>query len=74
MDDDNEQVDEVEQLADALDIESERRKWIRAAVAALEAKTPDPCSGRVALAYDMMRVAACERLVRILGSDDPTPS
>ncbi len=70
----DEAEDHVEQLAECLDIEAERRRWIRVAVAALAASEPEHCSGRVQLAYDTMRIAACERMVRLLGSDLQTPA
>jgi hypothetical protein len=52
--------------------QAEKRRWIKTIIPLLQlrSKDSDP-SGRVQLALDLLHIAACERLVRILGSDLP---
>jgi len=59
-------------LADALDCEHQRRLWVRTitAVLALRSHDSDP-SGRVQLAYDLLHVAACEAVCRLLAHVEP---
>jgi hypothetical protein len=54
------------------DVEADRRRWVRSIGALLQGRSreSDP-SGRVQLAFDMMHIAACERMFRILRSDLP---
>jgi hypothetical protein len=65
------ELDEDRDLAvdDAAD-EGQQRLWVRALTPLLQLRTQetDP-SPRVQLALDQMIVAACERVVRICGSD-----
>ena len=52
------------------DPELQGRLWLRAILPVLELRSGDPASSpRVQLAFDAMLTEACERLVRILGSD-----
>jgi hypothetical protein len=57
-------------VAEVIDLESQQRLWLRAIVPLLQLRSQesDP-SGRVQLALDMMHVAACERVGRLLRSD-----
>jgi hypothetical protein len=53
-----------------LDLETQRRLWLRAIIPLLQLRSHDSDpSGRVQLAFDMMHVAACERVSRILRND-----
>jgi hypothetical protein len=53
-----------------LDTETQKRLWLRSIVPLLQSRKfeSDP-SGRVQLAFDMMHIAACERVARIMRSD-----
>lgn len=69
--------EEDESLADEAipeldDGEVQNRLWIKALVPLLQLRSQetDP-SGRVQLAIDLMYIAACERIARILRSDLP---
>lgn len=57
-------------LTAVLDNESQQRLWIKAITPILQLRTHelDP-SGRVRFAFDLMQIAACERVARILRSD-----
>ena len=59
-------------VAELIDLETQKRLWVRALVPLLQLRSQesDP-SGRVQLAQDMMHIAACERIGRILRSDLP---
>jgi hypothetical protein len=61
-----------EAIQDVLDLEAQKRLWLRAVVPLLRLRSQesDP-SGRVQLAVDLMHVEACERVRRILRSDLP---
>ena len=67
-------VDQVEDLAKALGLDLRERRWVKAAVLALDADEPDELDPRVKYAYDKMRIAACERIMRALQSDLPASS
>jgi hypothetical protein len=63
-------------IADAIDqvVEdhTQARLWIRAITPLLQLRSHDSDpSGRVQLAFDMMHIAACERVSRLLRSDLP---
>ncbi len=67
----DDQNDEVQDLADddAAD-EAQSRLWIRAITPILQLRKHDSDpSDRVQYAFDLMYVAACERVARILRSD-----
>jgi hypothetical protein len=55
-----------------LDPEVQSRLWLKAVVPLLQLRSheTDP-SGRVQFAFDLMYIAACERIARILRSDLP---
>ncbi|WP_156512743.1 hypothetical protein [Planctomyces sp. SH-PL62] len=56
-------------------IEARDRLWIKAIAPLLQATTADPAPNpRVQFALDRMRIAACERIARILSSDLADPS
>jgi hypothetical protein len=56
----------VELMAD----QSAQRLWIRALIPLLQSRAVESDSnGRVQFAYDLMHIAACERIARILRSD-----
>ncbi len=59
-------------VADVIDLEAQKRLWLRAIVPLLQLRSreSDP-SARVQLALDLMYIAACERVARILRSDLP---
>jgi hypothetical protein len=62
--------DAAEQLEQALDFETQRRLWVRAVIPLLQLRSHDEDpSSRVQLAFDLMHIAACERVSRILRSD-----
>ena len=67
-DDDNAIDDEL--LAEVIDLETQKRLWVRALIPLLQLRSreTDP-SGRVQLALDLMHIAACERIRRLLRSD-----
>jgi hypothetical protein len=59
-------------VEDILDVETQKRLWLRAIIPLLQARSHDSDpSGRVQLAFDFMHIAACERVGRILRSDLP---
>jgi hypothetical protein len=53
-----------------VDPDIQSRLWLKAIVPLLQLRSheTDP-SGRVQFAFDLMYIAACERIARILGSD-----
>jgi hypothetical protein len=61
-----------ELVADVIDLESQKRLWVRALIPLLQLRSreSDP-SSRVQLALDLMHIAACERIRRLLRSDLP---
>ncbi len=61
-----------ELVADIIDLESQKRLWVRALIPLLQLRSRDSDpSGRVQLALDLMHIAACERIRRLLRSDLP---
>ena len=63
-----------EELAQEIyDTELEKRRWAKICIEIVRNRShgSDP-SGRVQLANDLVQIAACERLRRILGSDQPS--
>jgi hypothetical protein len=68
QDEDNPADDDL--VAEVIDLETQKRLWVRALIPLLQhrSRDSDP-SGRVQLALDLMYIAACERVGRILRSD-----
>jgi hypothetical protein len=65
----DETVDD-EDLQQAIDFETQRRLWVRSLIPLLQMRSHDSDpSGRVQLAFDLMHIAACERIGRICHSD-----
>jgi hypothetical protein len=57
-------------VAEVIDLEAQKRLWVRALVPLLQLRSRDSDpSGRVQLALDMMHIAACERICRVLRGD-----
>ena len=56
----------------AIDYEVQQRLWVRTIIPLLELRSheTDP-SGRVQLAFDLMHIAACERVARLMRADLP---
>jgi len=53
-----------------IDEEAQKRLWLRTIIPLLQLRSHDSDpSGRVQLAFDLMHIAACERVVRILRND-----
>jgi hypothetical protein len=70
LDDDNPSEDDL--LADIIDLETQKRLWVRALIPLLQLRTHDSDrSGRVQLAFDLMLIAACERIRGLLRTDPP---
>ena len=69
---DEETPSDDELVADIIDLESQKRLWVRALIPLLQLRSreSDP-SSRVQLALDLMHIAACERIRRLLRSDLP---
>jgi hypothetical protein len=68
--DDELTLDPAHVAAAALDGDMERRLWIRTLVPLIQARSHDSDpSGRVQLAFDLMQIAACERIQRLCNSD-----
>jgi hypothetical protein len=67
--------DENDPQADAFDYideEAQKRLWMRTIIPLLQLRSHDSDpSGRVQLAFDLMHIAACERMARILRDDLP---
>ena len=57
-------------IADVIDLETQKRLWLRAIIPLLQLRSreSDP-SVRVQLALDLLHIAACERVGRLLRSD-----
>jgi hypothetical protein len=59
-------------VADIIDLETQKRLWLRALIPLLQLRSHDTDpSGRVQLAFDLMHIAACERIRCLLGSELP---
>lgn len=68
--DDLEEANDDDVVADVIDLETQKRLWVRALIPLLQLRSRDSdASGRVQLALDLMHIAACERVCRILRSD-----
>jgi hypothetical protein len=66
--DDDPSLDDM--VTEVLDLETQRRLWLRAIIPLLELRSHDSDpSGRVQLAFDLMHIAACERVSRIVRGD-----
>ena len=56
----------------AIDHEAQQRLWLRAIIPLLQLRSHDSDpSGRVQFAYDLMHIAACERVARLMRTDLP---
>ena len=62
-----------EMVPEYADADVQNRLWLKAVVPLLQLRSheTDP-SGRVQFAFDLMYIAACERVARILRSDLPS--
>ena len=70
LDDDSPTDDDL--VAQLIDLETQKRLWLRAIVPLLQLRSRDSDpSGRVQLAFDLMHISACERVRRLLRSDLP---
>ena len=59
-----------ELLAEVIDLETQKRLWVRALIPLLQLRSRESdLSGRVQLALDLMHIAACDRIRRLLRSD-----
>jgi hypothetical protein len=69
--DDEDDVPSLDDMvSEVLDLEAQRRLWLRAIVPLLQLRSHDSDpSGRVQLAFDLMHIAACERVSRIVRGD-----
>jgi len=57
-------------LTEVLDLETQQRLWLRTLIPLLQLRSHDSDpSGRVQLAFDLMHIAACERVSRIVRGD-----
>jgi hypothetical protein len=69
-DDAAEELTADDQVAAALDYEAQQRLWLRAIIPLLNMRSHDTDpSPRVQLALDLMHVAACERVGRLMQGD-----
>ena len=68
--DDGSEFDDAEVVEEYVDADVQSRLWLRAVVPLLQLRSheTDP-NGRVQFAFDLMYIAACERIARILRSD-----
>jgi hypothetical protein len=70
LDDDSPTDDDL--VAQLIDLETQKRLWLRAIIPLLQLRSRDSDpSGRVQLAFDLMHISACERARRLLRSDLP---
>ncbi len=70
LDDDSPTDDDL--VADLIDLETQKRLWLRALIPLLQLRSHDTDpSGRVQLAFDLMHIAACERIRCLLQRDSP---
>jgi hypothetical protein len=70
-DDDQASGQSCDEMVDAaIDFELQQRLWIRTALEVIKTRTQesDP-SPRVQLAFDLMQIAAAERIARLMGTD-----
>jgi hypothetical protein len=69
-DDDDDSLSPDDMVNEALDLETQHRLWLRAIIPLLQLRSHDgDPSGRVQLAFDLMHIAACERVSRIVRAD-----
>jgi hypothetical protein len=67
-DDDSPTADDL--VAELIDLETQKRLWLRALIPLLQLRSRDSDpSDRVQLAFDLMHISACERVRRLLRSD-----
>jgi hypothetical protein len=70
----DELIDELaedDMAQEVIDLESQRRLWLRAIIPLLSIRSHDTDpSDRVQFAVDLMHIAACERVVRLMHSDE----
>ena len=65
-----EEDETAETVSELEDGDVQNRLWIRALVPLLQLRSQETdASGRVQFAFDLMHIAACERVARILRSD-----
>ncbi len=70
LDDDSPTDDNL--VAELIDLETQKRLWLRALIPLLQLRSHDSDpSGRVQLAFDLMHIAACERIRCLLRTDLP---
>jgi hypothetical protein len=70
--DDEDEGDLQADVDDYIEEEVQRRLWVRTIVPLLQLRSHDSDpSSRVQLAFDLMHIAACERVARILRDDLP---
>ena len=69
---DDKALEEAEAVADLEHVDLKNRLWLKTIVPLLHLRSheSDP-STRVQLAFDLMYIAACERVARVLRSDLP---
>jgi hypothetical protein len=72
VDDEDEGEGELQDVDDYIEEEVQKRLWVRTIIPLLQLRSheSDP-SSRVQLAFDLMHIAACERVARILRDDLP---
>jgi hypothetical protein len=59
-------------VAELIDLETQKRLWLRALIPLLQLRSHDSDpSGRVQLAFDLMHIAACERIRGLLRTNLP---
>jgi hypothetical protein len=66
-DDDDDIPSPDDMVSEALELETQQRLWLRTLIPLLQLRSHDSDpSGRVQLAFDLMHIAACERVSRIV--------
>lgn len=70
LEEENDESQDDQVIEEYVDPDVQNRLWLKAVVPLLQLRTheTDP-NGRVQFAFDVMYIAACERIARILGSD-----
>ena len=60
-------------VAEVIDLETQRRLWIRSLIPLLQLRSHDSDpSGRVQLAFDLMHISVCDRIRQLLHADVPS--
>ena len=71
-DDLDDDLNDDDLAAAIVDLETQKRLWLRSIIPLLQLRTHDSDpSSRVQFAFDLMHIAACERVSRLLRSDLP---